>query len=387
MSAVEPSGAGGAVSRVLIVGGGVSGLALANGLTAAGVHVEVVERNPRTSGAAIGLWSFSIRAFEKLGLKDELLASGAISETLENFDAQGNLTRVVEYSEIPIAPGQPGQVMISRPVLAAMLDRVARARGAHIKHHVTFETVRETDDGVEVTFTDGTAGKYDLLVGADGVFSTVRREVLGIPLTPRRAATGSWQATVPNKDLGIRNPSLWSGEGFRSFQLYPCGLDHCAGGLNDVLIERPPTPEAEQERVCELLAHFDVPQARYVQQLVETGEVVMEFRRVHWLLVQPPWFSGRVVLVGDAVHAAPPNLGGGASMAVEDAAVLTDALGRHAALPDALRNYMTRRWARIENIYHKSYQAKVMSGVDPHKYFSVNSPILREALGSLTVDP
>ncbi|QDZ12758.1 FAD-dependent monooxygenase [Devosia ginsengisoli] len=240
MSAVEPSGSVGAVSRVLIVGGGVSGLALANGLTAAGVHVEVAERNPRTSGSAIGLWSFSIRALEQLGLKDELLASGAISEKLENFDARGNLTKVVDYAEIPIAPGQPGQVMISRPDLAAMLDRNARARGAHIKHHVTFETVRETQDGVEVTFTDGTSGKYDLLVGADGVFSTVRRDVLDIQQAPRRAANGTWQATVPNKDIAVKNPSLWSGEGFRSFQLYPSGRDRCAISLSDILLERPP---------------------------------------------------------------------------------------------------------------------------------------------------
>src|SRR5690606_26337468 len=79
MSAIEQSVAGGAVSRELIVGGGVSGLALANGLAADGVHVEVVERNPRTSGTAIGLWSFSIRALEKLGLKNALLATGAVS--------------------------------------------------------------------------------------------------------------------------------------------------------------------------------------------------------------------------------------------------------------------------------------------------------------------
>jgi 2-polyprenyl-6-methoxyphenol hydroxylase-like FAD-dependent oxidoreductase len=387
MSAIEPSVTGGAVSRVLIVGGGVSGLALANGLAAAGIHVEVVERNPRTSGSAIGLWSFSVRAFEKLGLKDELLAAGAVSEKLETFDPRGNLVQTVDYAEIPIAPGQPAQVMVSRPALAAMFDRVARARGAHIRHHVTFETVHETKDGVEVTFTDGTSGKYDLLVGADGVFSTVRRELFGNPLEPRRAATGNWQTTVPNKDLGIRNPVYWVGEGSGSFMLYPSGLDRCATGLSDTLTERPPTPEAEKARVCELLSAFDVPQARYVQQLVEAGEVVMEFRRVHWLLVQPPWFRGRMVLVGDAVHASPPNLGGGASMAVEDAAVLADALIRHDSLPDALANYMARRWARIENVYNKSYRAKVMSEVDPGKYFSVNSPILREVLASLRVDP
>lgn len=387
MLAVEPSVTGGAVSRVLIVGGGISGLALANGLSAAGVHVEVVERAPRTSGASIGLWGFSVRAFEKLGLKSELLASGAVSEKLENHDAQGNLVSVVDYAEIPIAPGQPSQVMIARPVLAALLDRVARERGAHIRHHVTFQTVRETEDGVEVTFTDGTSGKYDLLVGADGVFSSVRRDLLGIPLQPRRAPTGSWQATVTNKDLGIKNPTLWNGDEGRSFMLYPSGLGYCATGLSDDLAERPPTPEAEKARVCERLSAFDVPQARYVQQLVETGEIVMEFRRVHWLLVQPAWFRGRIVLVGDAVHASPPNLGGGASMAVEDAAVLTDALTRNTNIPDALDNYMARRWGRIEQVYNQSYKAKVMYDVDHQKYFSVNSPILREVLGGLCVEP
>lgn len=389
MSAIEPSVTGGAVSRVLIVGGGISGLALANGLSAAGVHVEVVERSPtiRTSGASIGLWGFSVRAFEKLGLKSELLASGAISEKLENFDVQGNLTSTVNYAEIPAAPGQPQQVMIARPVLAAMLDRFARERGAHIRHDVTCQTVHDTEDGVEVSFTDGTSGKYDLLVGADGVFSSVRRDVLGITREARRAATGSWQATIPNKDLGIKNPSLWTGDKKRSFMLYPSSHGTCAAGIGDSLTERPPTPEAVIARVCEQLSTFDVPEARYVQQLVQTGEVVMEFRRVHWLLVQPPWFQGHAVLIGDAVHAAPPNLGGGGSMAVEDAAVLTDALTRHSNIPDALDNYMSRRWSRIENVYNKSYVAKVMVEVDNKRYFSINSPIARDVLASLTVDP
>ena len=169
--------------------------------------------------------------------------------------------------------------------------------------------------------------------------------------------------------------------------LYPCGNDACATGLSDNLSERPPSPEAEKARVCELLSAVDVPQARYVQQLVESGEITMEFRRVHWLLVQPPWFRGRIVLVGDAVHASPPNLGGGASMAVEDAAVLADALTRHSDLQNALDNYMARRWARIENGYNNSYQAQVMSSVDPQRDFSVNSPILREVLASLRVEP
>lgn len=379
---------GGAVSKVLIVGGGVSGLALANGLSSAGLRVEVVERDPRTSGSSVGLWSFSIRAFEKLGLKDELLAIGAISEKLENFDPKGNLLDTVDYNEIPLAPGQPAQVMVSRPILAAMLERVARARGAHIRHRVTFETAQEVEDGIEVAFTDGTKGKYDLLIGADGVFSSVRRDLIGSTLEPRRATVGNWQATIPaDRDLGVRNPTYWSGGERQSFQLYPSGTGGCALSVGDVLTERPDTPEAVKKRVCERLEAFDVPQARYVQQLVETDVIVMEFRRVHWLLLPPPWFSGRIVLVGDAVHAAPPNLGGGASMAMEDAAVLTDALLRHDNLSEALSSYMTRRWGRIENVYYKSQQAQIMSHVNVKKYFSVNSPILREVLATLLVDP
>lgn len=388
MPAGESSVSDSAVSKVLIVGGGVGGLALANGLAAGGVEVEVVERDPRTSGSSIGLWSFSIRAFKKLGLKDELLAIGAVSKTLENFDLQGNLIDVVDYNEIPLAPGQPAQVMVSRPALAAMLDRNARARGARIRHHVTFDAVEEKEGGIEVSFTDGTRGTYDLLVGADGVFSTVRRELLGIQLQPRRAATGNWQATVPlDKDLGIRNPTYWSGGTRQSFQLYPSGTSGWAVSVGDVLLERPSTDEAVRERVCERLSAIDVPQARSVHKLVASGELVMEFRRVHWLLVQPPWFRGRIVLLGDAVHGAPPNLGGGASMAMEDAAVLTDALLRHSSLPRALDNYMGRRWGRIENVYNKSYQAQIMTQVDGKKYFSVNSPILRKVLATLNVEP
>ena len=188
-----------AVSRVAIVGSGVAGTAAAILLAEGGVDVDVFERKPDLSalGSGITLQGNALRVFDRLGVWEQVKEAG-YSFDQTGLRAPGPDAPVI--AQIPDArtggPEYPAVAGMYRPDLARILADRATELGARIHYGTTVTSFTQDADGVDVTLSDGSTGRYDLLIGADGLHSDIRKQ-LGIEVEPERTGMGIWRAFVP----------------------------------------------------------------------------------------------------------------------------------------------------------------------------------------------
>ncbi|GIU94240.1 MAG: hypothetical protein KatS3mg012_0697 [Gaiellaceae bacterium] len=339
--------------RVLVVGGGIGGLSTAIGLRQRGVEVDVVEINPRWDVYGVGIIQpgNAIRALDALGLAERAVAQGFAMKGSRFHDSQGNLLGEVPALDL-LGPKYPPMNGITRPRLHAIFQEAVREQGANVRVGLTVSEVGE--DG-RVRLSTGEEAEYDLVVGADGIHSTVRKLVF--PDAPEPEYTGQivWRYNVPRPE-GLDMLHMFVGSNGKA------GFVPLAPDLMYILyIEAVPAdqvkmPDEELANIMrERLAEFGGPVAEVRDRyLIDPTKVVV--RPVESLLVPKPWHRGRVVLVGDSAHATSPHVGQGGAMAIEDAVVLSEEVTSGSDLESALQRYVERRFPRCEEIWRISRQ-------------------------------
>jgi 2-polyprenyl-6-methoxyphenol hydroxylase-like FAD-dependent oxidoreductase len=339
----------GAARKVLVVGGGIGGLALAGALGRRGVEVDVVDDQPEWAIArsGIALQAPALRALAALGLLDAAVEAGFGMTAFRYHDGAGTLRATSDLPRLA-GPDQPGTVGIMRGALHAILLDAAQAAGARVRLGTTARTLA-ADGAAELS--DGTGARYDVVVGADGIRSRVRELVLDGDRAPDYTGVVVWRALLD------RPPEV------DAFHLYnapraTCGLCPVSDGRL-YLFAVQPQPEferAEAEREPELmrglLAGFGGLAGVLRDRIVDPEQVVR--RPVEAILVPPPWGAGRVILVGDAVHAPPPTLAAGAAIALEDAVVLDEMLASGDDAEATLAAFVERRWERCRLVVEQS---------------------------------
>ncbi|HLS45628.1 MAG TPA: FAD-dependent monooxygenase [Ornithinicoccus sp.] len=332
--------------KVLVVGAGIAGLAVANVLREWGAELELVERTltPDPGGAGIFLPANAVRGLNGLGLGEPVVDASVRIDSQRLADSRGRLLYEVRMTELwrGIAPTVATTRAALRTVMLESVD------GVTIRWGTSPEAMVQDGAGVDVTFSDGTTGRYDLVVGADGVHSAVRRLVFA-DAGLRHTGLHAWRLLAPRGDV----ESVWSARLGRgaSFLVVPIssdqtycyvdvGTDHVDAGLDG------------------LAARFGSP----VPELT-TGTVVHSGPIEQ--VVLPSWSRGQVVLVGDAAHATTPNMAQGAAMAIEDALVLSDALWASTSVSDALQEYERRRRPRVEWVQQQSLNRDRTRGMSP----------------------
>jgi 2-polyprenyl-6-methoxyphenol hydroxylase-like FAD-dependent oxidoreductase len=344
------------VQRVLIVGGGIAGLTAAIAMRRAGIEVDVVEQNPAWSVYGVGIIQLAnaLRALNTIGLADQCVAAGHPLPTVRLYDPQGNL--LVEIPQPPLAGPQfpPGNAL-TRPRLHAILQQGVRDSGATVRLGLTVAELTDADRGVDVSFTDGTSAHYNLVVGADGIRSLVRRLVFGPEHQPKYVGQMCWRCNVP------RPPDVETAWLFEGGPIGRGGFIPLAQDLMYILLvettntSTPPFVPEDQlvETFRERLAPFGGPVAEVRDRnITPKSDVVL--RPFETLLMPPPWYRGHVVLIGDAAHSMTAHIAQGAAMAIEDAIVLAEELasqnGGHGgtALQEALDRFMERRYERCK---------------------------------------
>jgi 2-polyprenyl-6-methoxyphenol hydroxylase-like FAD-dependent oxidoreductase len=341
------------VKKVLVIGGGFSGMAAAIELRRRGVDVDLAEIDPgwRSYGAGISLGGATLRAFRHLGILEAYLEQGAASDGVEVFIPTGQ--KVAELPTPRIAgPDVPGNGGIMRPTLARILADATRASGVNVRLGCTFTCIEQDADGVDVTLSDGSKGRYDLVIGADGLYSKVRTTLFPDAPRPAYSGQGVWRAVLPLMD-GVKGTMMWMGQKVKT-GLNPVSRDQMylfvtEDRPNNDFIE----PPAFLETLKGLLARFPAPLMQAVAaQLNQDSQIV--YRPLESLLVPAPWYRGRVVLIGDTVHATTPHMASGACIGIEDAIVLAEELGKAASVEAALEGYQARRWERCRMVVQNS---------------------------------
>ena len=340
-------------SRILIVGGGFSGMSAAIQLRKQGVEVDLVEIDPgwRSYGAGISLGGATLRAFRTLGILDAFLAQGSATDGVDICLPHG--PKVAELPTPRIAgPDVPGGGAIMRPVLARILAEATRASGANVRLGCTFTTIEQDADGVDVSFTDGSRQRYDLVIGADGLYSKVRETLFPQAPKPRYSGQAVWRAVLP-RPPEIQRATMWMGPRIKP------GVNPVSKTEMYLFVTEPrPTndhvdPASFSTLLRELLADFPAPTVQAIREQIGPDSQIV-YRPLEGLLMPCPWFSGRVVLIGDTVHATTPHLASGACIGIEDALVLAEELSRTAVVGDALAAFEARRWERCRMVVQNS---------------------------------
>ncbi len=351
--------------RIAVVGGGIGGLTLALALRRRGMEAEVFEQAPELAeiGAAVALSANATRELRRLGVLDAVAAASTEPTELIYRDwrdgrrvAAHPVRKDSRYRERFGAP----YFGIHRADLQRALSGALGGAGLHLGHRLA--DVADEGDAVGVEFTNGRSGRFDLVVGADGVRSMVRRFVAGDEGTTY-SGTSAFRGIVPADRL----PSLPDPEAIQFWMGPNAHLLHYAigGGGEDVnffaVVEGP-----------EVWPHPD----KWLAE-VEPGEAVAAFEgwhpavtemvgavehKVRWGLFVgrplPRWRRGRAVLLGDAAHAMLPHHGQGANTTIEDAVTLAELLAGAAAPGDldaAMDRYQALRRARTRTIQRSSW--------------------------------
>jgi 2-polyprenyl-6-methoxyphenol hydroxylase-like FAD-dependent oxidoreductase len=328
--------------RVLIVGGGIAGLALAPVLARSGVAVEVVEREPawRSAGTGIYLPGNAARALRVLGLEANV-ASRAVEIARQRFyDHRGRLLCEVDVAKLWAAVGPC--LALSRAELHGLLREAAGE--VPIRMGRAVEGLAQRDGVVSVEFSDGTSGDYDLVVGADGIDSAVRRLTFEPTAVPRPVGQTGWRFLAP-RPPEVTAWSVMLGRGV-AFLMLPLTGDRVYCYCDVVSPRDHDTPKrAPAEQLHELFAEFADPAATLLEALDGAADIhVSTIEEV----ALDRWAHECVVLIGDAAHATSPNMAQGAAMALEDALVLTNCLQRIPTIPDALAAFEAQRRPRTE---------------------------------------
>ena len=360
-----------ALSRTIVIAGaGIGGLTAALALAARGFRIVVLEKAERLEdiGAGLQLSPNASRVLVELGLTERLKLRAVVPEAVSIMSARagGELLRMPLGEAAANRAGAPYWVVHRADLQAALAGAVADHPDVELKLGATFEDVAPHAKGLTVVHRSGTIRRSDLasaLIGADGIWSTVRQHLFP-EVQPRFSGLIAWRGTLDAtqlpKDYTGRRVQLWMGANAH-LVAYPI-----AGGrqINVVAVlpgtwNRPgwSTPGDPFEVMDAFAAPRWPPTARMMLATVDSWR--------KWALFGVPegcpWSKGPAALLGDAVHAMLPFAAQGAGMAIEDAAVLAQHLNAETAesaadITAALKQYGRARQARVRRVQRTARQ-------------------------------
>jgi 2-polyprenyl-6-methoxyphenol hydroxylase-like FAD-dependent oxidoreductase len=342
------------VRSALIVGGGVGGMSAALVLRRLRIEVELIDLDPlwRVYGAGITLTGPTLRAFDRLGVYDEVAAQGYTGDGIRVCDVAGRTQQEI-LTPRPVDSRVAGSGGILRPILHGILAARTRASGATVRLGVSVESLTPRDDGVEAVFTDGERRHFDLVIGADGLFSKARQLIFPQAPVPAYLGQTIWRLIVPRPAAIDRRHYFLGGP--VKVGLTPVS----AAEMYMFLLQNTPEPirlpdDALAPALGELLAGYGGELASIRAGLSAQSRIVM--RPLQGFLLAAPWHVPGVLLIGDAAHPTTPQLASGAGMAAEDALVLGEELARNETSAAAFAGYMQRRYERCRMVVENSLE-------------------------------
>ncbi len=339
----------------MIIGGGISGLVLATLLQRSGVSATIVEKQAEWTqkGSGIHLYSNALRALDRIGVAHEIVSSGSAHDFYEYADPD-DIHRVrVRYPRLA-GDDLPALATITRQDLHDILLQSASDCGVEIRLGSTVERFEERKDHAIVTTNVGRQGRFDLVVAADGIYSSMRDRYLGHN-QPVYSGQVILRALLARHDNSIDPKIMFAGVGMM-FGIIPVNADQI------YMIAGMPDPERTRHPngVLHTLLHdrfgpvFGGLAPFYLEQIDDARQVT--YTAIEMIDQPAPWNNGRLIFIGDAVHASPPYLAQGAAMAIEDAVVLGELIASGIAHDEVAAQFMLRRWPRAQFIRKTSLE-------------------------------
>jgi FAD-dependent urate hydroxylase len=320
--------------RVVIIGGGIGGLAAAVALRRVGLESVVIERTKaiREIGAGLSLWSNALKALREIGVEASVIEAASIIERNRFQLPAGRLLAVNEFGEISRNAGAHCLCVHRATLQRLLLEQLPPCAVRTGERCVGF-------NGSAAILESGEVLEADVLVGADGISSVIRAGLHGDD-PPRYSGYTCWRGILCKEGLLPERSALLSAGGGKQFGVWPCG----DGQFYWFLTRNAPrgTVVSKQE-IAALCRDWPRPIPEIIEATPESAILqndVFDRRPLRW------WGHGRVTLLGDAAHAATPNLGQGACMALEDAVMFAYCLNNVRPAESALREYERQRIPR-----------------------------------------
>jgi len=327
-----------------IVGGGIGGVAAAVALHRAGIDVTVYERanELREVGAGMMLWPNATRVLQDLGLLERVAALSGPNQHFLVRSSAGTILMDIGLGRFDV----PALCTRRSDLLDALISALPAER-VRLGHDFGYFERQKSSVGIH--FSNGVSVEHDFLIGADGIRSRVRSQLLGVHEPIYRGYT-VWRglARLTGSVPGGSNSETW-GRGKR-FGILNTGADRFTWyATANTDPDHVDSPEGRQRELLRMFAGWHEP----VEGLIAATEEVLK-NGAYDLAPLKRWGRGRVMLLGDAAHPCTPNLGLGGCMALEDALVLAKSFRREATPELALRRYESlRRW-RTRHVQQRS---------------------------------
>ncbi|MEU1178546.1 FAD-dependent monooxygenase [Streptomyces sp. NPDC005820] len=369
------------VQKVLVVGGGITGSVLCLALAQRGVEVELVEISPQWYGVGHGITvqGNALKALRSVGVLDRVLARAVPFDIMRLRRADGSLITELATPHTG-GPDLPSTAGALRSDLQNALCDAVRAHGVTVRLGLGVERLDQAAGHVDVTFGDGTAGRYDLLVGADGINSATRA-LIGLPQRPRPVGMSIFRVVADRPAEMDCAEVYYGGPRFKA-GYSPISPEQCYAYLLDENLDASLIgPRAPLALLRERGAGYGGTWGGILAALPE--DTAVDYRWIEAVLVDEPWYRGRAAVVGDAAHACPPLIAQGAAMCMEDAVLLAELVTGEEPLERALERFMARRLPRVRMVLENSLQLADWEihpgtpGADPAR-------IMSETLHSLT---
>ncbi len=301
-------------------------------------------------GAGLGLAANAIKALDKLGIKDEVVAKGRILSSFAIKDETGRNITYTDSAKISREYGLDNFTIHRAALHDVLLSEIPMENLVTGKRAVDFD-MRENDGNHRVLFKDGTSCEADYVIVADGIHSAIRQKL--VPGSgPRYAGYTCWRAVIDNSRLKIgESYEIWGRRG--RFGVVPLADDQLYWFATINATEN--HPRFRNFTLPDLAEWFkDYPDANTGQIINASSPGALIWNDILDLKPIPRYAFGKVLLVGDAAHATTPNMGQGACQAIEDAAVLLDELNRGTSLEEQFARFEKRRLKRTHFIINQS---------------------------------
>ncbi len=336
-------------TQIAIIGAGIAGLTAAIAFRKAGYQPLIFEAAPviHPVGAGLGLAANAIKAFEKLGLRDEVVAAGRVLPSFSILDQKGKVITRTDSLKTSMQYGLDNFTIHRAALHRVLLSEIAPGT---ILTGKKCTGLRRKETNYSLLFQDGSTAEADYVIVADGIHSTLRQAL--VPRSaPRYAGYSCWRAIIDNTRLNLQESSeTWGAKG--RFGIVPLAGNQ----LYWFATINGPQHHAlfKNYTVSDLRNWFAGYSTAITRTLEATPDESLLWNDILDLSPLPRYAFDRVLLIGDAAHATTPNLGQGACQAVEDAAVLYDELTKEGALETVFKRFEKRRLLRTRFITNQS---------------------------------